>query len=186
MLAALRTRVGSDLDRVDVLRSDLNEPISLGHPVDAVFSVATLHWLPDHARVFRHIARTLRRGGQFVSECGGEGNIATVSAALTAILGDTVAKAMWNFAEPESTRARLEQAGFTDVEVDLAPDLVAFADTALLETYLETVVLGSHLEGIPTTQRAALAKRVAAHLPQLELDYVRLRIKARKRVNTAD
>jgi len=77
----------------------------------------------------------------------------------------------------------LEGAGFTDIEVDLAPDLISFSDTRLLETYLQTVVLGSHLHGIDKTQRAVIVNLVAARLPRRELDYVRLRIKARKRAD---
>ena len=78
MLAQLRTRLANDLDRVEVVHADLRKLLPLNKPVDAVLSVATLHWLPDHARLFTDIASMLRPGGQFVAEAGGHGNITTV------------------------------------------------------------------------------------------------------------
>ena len=88
MLAQLRERLAGQLDRVQVLQADLREPLPVLEPVDAVLSVATLHWLPDHAQVFRSLAGILRPGGQFVAEAGGAGNIASVRAALAELGAD--------------------------------------------------------------------------------------------------
>lgn len=57
-------------------------------PFDAVFSNAALHWMLDAEGVARAIARVLRRGGRFVAELGGRGNIRTIVAAIE----DTVAR----------------------------------------------------------------------------------------------
>ena len=110
MLSALRARLGSDADRVQVLKADLSRSLPLDDPVDAVVSVATLHWLPDHSAVFRHIADALRPGGQLVAEFGGYGNIATVTAALADVLGSEMPADVWNFPGPDETRRRLEAA----------------------------------------------------------------------------
>ena len=56
-------------------------------PFDAVFSNAVLHWVKDAEGAVASIARALRPGGRFVAEFGGKGNIATVQAALRAVLG---------------------------------------------------------------------------------------------------
>jgi trans-aconitate methyltransferase len=56
-------------------------------PFDAVFSNAALHWVKDADGAVASIARALRPGGRFVAELGGKGNIATVQAALRAVLG---------------------------------------------------------------------------------------------------
>jgi SAM-dependent methyltransferase len=56
-------------------------------PFDAVFSNAALHWVKDAEAAVTSIARALRPGGRFVAEFGGKGNIATVLAALRAVLG---------------------------------------------------------------------------------------------------
>jgi trans-aconitate methyltransferase len=56
-------------------------------PFDAVFSNAVLHWVKDAEGAVASIARALRPGGRFVAEFGGKGNIASVQAALRAVLG---------------------------------------------------------------------------------------------------
>jgi ubiquinone/menaquinone biosynthesis C-methylase UbiE len=53
---------------------------------DAVFSNAVLHWVRDHDAMLDQIHRVLRRGGRFVAEMGGHGNLAAVRVALTAVL----------------------------------------------------------------------------------------------------
>jgi trans-aconitate 2-methyltransferase len=56
-------------------------------PFDAIFSNAALHWVKDAEGAVRSIAKALRPGGRFVAEFGGRGNIASVQAALRAVLG---------------------------------------------------------------------------------------------------
>lgn len=54
----------------------------LGTDFDAVFTNATLHWVPDHAAVARSVFRALKPGGRFVGEFGGFGNVRQLEAAL--------------------------------------------------------------------------------------------------------
>ena len=49
---------------------------------DAVFSNATLHWITNPEPVVSSIANALRRGGRFVAEFGGKGNVAAFLSAL--------------------------------------------------------------------------------------------------------
>jgi trans-aconitate methyltransferase len=42
---------------------------------DAVFSNATLHWIHEPELVLQGVCRALRKGGRFVAELGGKGNI---------------------------------------------------------------------------------------------------------------
>ncbi len=56
--------------------------IGLDEPVDAVFSNAVLHWIPDVTPVIRGIAGVLRPGGRLVMEFGGAGNLARIVAAV--------------------------------------------------------------------------------------------------------
>jgi len=53
---------------------------------DAVFSNAALHWVRDHDAMMSEVRRVLKRGGRFVAEMGGHGNIASISVALSAVL----------------------------------------------------------------------------------------------------
>jgi trans-aconitate 2-methyltransferase len=181
MLAQLRSRLAGELGRVEIVQADVREPAPAGlaghPPVDAVLSVATLHWLPDHAVVFRTVAGLLKPGGQFVAEAGGAGNIASVVAALRE-LGADDGTGIWNFADVPETTARLEQAGFTGIEVRLQPDPARLEPGGQLEAYLATVVLGAHLRDLPPAERAPFVRAVAARLPGPVVDYVRLQIRA--------
>jgi trans-aconitate methyltransferase len=58
----------------------------LDQPVDAVFSNAVLHWVPEAGRVIGCIAAALKPGGRFVMEMGGRGNIANIVGALHIVL----------------------------------------------------------------------------------------------------
>ena len=55
MVALARERLG---DRADVWRQDVLD-LDLDEPVDAVVSTATLHWVPDHDRLWRRLAGAL-------------------------------------------------------------------------------------------------------------------------------
>lgn len=146
--------------------------------VDAVLSVAVLHWIEDHQRVFDNFAAALRPGGRLALEFGGQGNIASVDAALADILGDP--PRTWNFASPTETAERLEKAGFVDVDARLRPDQARFAEPDALHSYLETVVLGAHLARLGVDERAAFVHEVARRLPEPAIDYVRLEATARR------
>ena len=64
------------------------EAFTLDAPVDAVFSNAALHWMPQVAAVAACVARVLVPGGRFVAEMGGKGNVALVLAALRQALAE--------------------------------------------------------------------------------------------------
>jgi trans-aconitate 2-methyltransferase len=180
MLARLSERLtGTSPDRLTVLRADLTALLELDRPVDAAFSVATLHWLPDHAAVFRSLAGVLRPGGMLRAEWGGAGNCANVETAL-ASLGLPPLNAACNFGTAAETAGRLTAAGFTDVDVAHVPDPARLQPGAQLEAFLATVVLGSVLESLPAAERAEAVRQVAARLPEPTVDYMRLQASARK------
>ncbi len=68
-------REALDGERVTVFRADLAE-LELDEPVDAVFSNAVFHWIPDHDRLFERMHAALRPGGRLMAQCGAEGNVA--------------------------------------------------------------------------------------------------------------
>ncbi len=55
---------------------------------DAVFSNATLHWIPEADTVINCIAQSLKTGGRFVAEFGGKGNVQAITTALSQVLRD--------------------------------------------------------------------------------------------------
>jgi SAM-dependent methyltransferase len=54
-------------------------------PFDAVFSNAVLHWVKPPEEAIACVRRALKRGGRFVAEFGGRGNVAAIVSALDAV-----------------------------------------------------------------------------------------------------
>lgn len=178
MVEAARERLARFGDRVSYAVADLGSPLPLAPAsVGAILSTATFHWVADHDALFRNLARVVRPGGRLVAQCGGAGNIRTVLAVLPEV-GDGW-RGPWTFATPDETRARLEAAGFTDIETWLNDELEPFEPGAPFREYLRTVVLGAHLERLPDeAAREAFVDAVAERLPAAQIDYVRLNILA--------
>jgi trans-aconitate 2-methyltransferase len=177
MLSELRRRLANDLDRVTVVQADLREPLCLDRAVDAAVSVATLHWLPDHAAVFRNVAAVLRPGGQLIAEGGGYGNIVKFRTALREVSGADGGE-IWNFADVQQTTQHLREAGFTDVDVRLVPDPARLQRGEQLEAFIATVMLGAQLRDMSNEDRRPFVHEVAQSLPEPVIDYVRLQISA--------
>ncbi len=183
MVARAREELGGD---ADVRQADLAQlRLAPGEQVDAIFSNATFHWLPDHDALFAALAAALRAGGRMSVQCGGEGNVAGVhaaalQAAADCALGDRFAgwPRPWNFAGPEQTEARLRAAGFADVRCWLQAWPVTPDEP---RAYLETVCLGPHLERLADDERGRFLDAVMARLGERPLlDYVRLNVVARR------
>lgn len=173
-------------ERAELLRADLSrttgEPgsLALPEPVDAVMSVAALHWIPDHALVFRTVADALGPGGRFVVDAGGAGNIARFDAALDRVLGapeDDGPENPWTFATAGDTAALLTDAGFVDVRARLREAPVRLPEEAF-PAYVATVMLGKHLEGLDAQQGAELVREVVEAVGEPVVDYVRLEFEA--------
>jgi trans-aconitate 2-methyltransferase len=180
MIAKARERLG---DGATYLVSDLSE-LELPNPVDLVFSTATFHWIVDHDRLFTHLRRCLAPGGRLVAQCGGEGNVARHAEAIAAVVARPEyaphfagMEAMWNFAAPRPTEARLRSAGFAEARCWLEPKPYEPVDPL---RFTMTVTLGPHLARLPEQLRQPFAEAVLAWGEQpLVLDYVRLNIEAR-------
>jgi trans-aconitate 2-methyltransferase len=90
----------------------------------------------------------------------------------------TEAEALWNFARPEETEARLREAGFEQVRCWLQPKPVTPARP--LE-FITTVTLGPILAQLPDDLKRPFAEAVLEiEEKPLTLDYVRLNIEARR------
>jgi trans-aconitate 2-methyltransferase len=178
MIDEARRRLGSG-PHVEYVVADLSRPLPLSSPVDAVFSTATFHWIPDHQALFENLAAVLRPGGRLCAQCGGHGNVASVREAVRAV--DPSLAWNKNFATPEETERRLARAGFVEAHAWLHPEPTPLEQGEPLETFMRTVILGEVLGQVPEAQRASFVRDVAARLPRPEIDYVRLNIDARKR-----
>ena len=181
MVDAARDRLARFGDRVSYLVADLGAPIPIAVPVDAILSTATFHWVPDHDALFANLAAVVRHGGYLVAQCGGVGNIANVQAALAAISDDWLGTV--HFETPMATTARLDAAGFVDIECWLTDEPTRFEAGEPFETYLRTVVLGGHLERLPADEHDAFVKAAADAIGEPVIEYVRLNIVARRSVS---
>lgn len=86
-------------------------------PYDAVFSNATLHWIPEADAVVRCIYKSLKRGGRFVAEFGGKGNVKAITEALYNVLKENGIPSPeqfspWYFPSISEYTTCLEQHGF--------------------------------------------------------------------------
>ncbi|MFZ0384569.1 MAG: methyltransferase domain-containing protein [Solirubrobacteraceae bacterium] len=171
-------------DRATVSCQDLVE-LELPEPVDLVFSNATFHWIQDHDALFAALHRNLKPGGRLVAQCGGKGNIERFRK-----LADELARSpawvqyfdgwsgVWNYATAEETAARLERAGFADVNTWLQDRPTELTDG---RAFISTVCLVRHLDRIPAGRRDAFVDDVLAGYGEpIVLDYVRLNMAARR------
>ncbi len=179
MLEGARGRLRRFGDRVEFVLADLALPLPLDRPVDAILSTATFHWVRDHDALFHNLAAVLRPGGALGAQCGGAGNIETIARTLRDLGAEPYGSKV--YATPEETSARLVAAGFTEVECWLQAEPTPFATREDLETYLRTIILGDHVEAMAPDDARAFARSVAERMPGLEIDYVRLNIRARRR-----
>ena len=179
MLDEARHRLAQFGDRVEYVQADLGQPLPMDGRVDAILSTATFHWVPDHAALFRNLAAVTRPGGRLVAQCGGAGNIEGLRR-VTRTVGDGFDPPRM-FATPLDTAARLEAAGFGQVEVWLTDEPTRFEPGAPLETFLETVCLREHVARLAPETRSAFVREVARRMPEPVLDYVRLNILATRR-----
>jgi len=186
MVEVARRRFAGD-PRVRIEQRDILD-LEVDEPGDVIFSTATFHWIKDHERLFDRLAHALKPGGRLVAQCGGRGNITRTLAVTERVMSEdrfreffTVWEESWHFPDPETTRARLESAGFEDIETWLHDEHVEFGSVEELARFLKTVVLRSHLAVLPESERDRFAAAVAERLAQkglLVVDYVRLNMLA--------
>jgi trans-aconitate methyltransferase len=168
------------------------EDFRFDEPLDAVFSNAALHWVLDYRAAAKSIFGALRRGGRFVAEMGGKGNIEKIRTALLQVLADegfqlNAVTEVWYFPSPAEYAAVLEEAGFTvnalhyyTRKTELASSERGIADWLLM--------FGQpFFTGIPPEKVWSIAEKVQELLrPELfengkwYADYVRLRFTASK------
>jgi trans-aconitate methyltransferase len=155
---------------------------------DAVFSNAAMHWMRDSDGVIAGVARSLRRGGRFVAEFGGFGNVASIVVAMLAVLArrgiDGRQLHPWYFPTPEEYGRKLEAHGFQVDRIELVPrpTLLPTDMAGWLDTFARPF-----LRELPP-EDAAAARDEAVDLLAAALrdedgrwiaDYVRLRFSAR-------
>ena len=192
MLESARENLEPDFHgRVEYVRVDLLD-LAQRDVADLVFSTATFHWLPDHARLFRNLVAALRPGGRLTAQFGGKGNLARARSRAERILAEPSFRPFfegwsgpWHYPDAQVTAERLRQAGFQDVRTRLFPEPTTFPDADAFRQFITAVVFRVHLQRIvdPRLREEFLDRCVAAAAgddPPYTLDYWRLNAGGRK------
>jgi trans-aconitate 2-methyltransferase len=170
-------------DQVKLCVGDLLE-LHLDEPVDAAFSNATFHWVPDHEVLFSRLREAMKPGAPLVAQCGGEGNVVEFAAAIEEVsaLPEFAAafrgfSTPYNFAGPAVTEERLRASGFDKTRCWLEDRRVEPEDP---RAFGAAAGLAPHLERLPEEQRDAFIDAVMERLDKpIVYRYVRLNIDAR-------
>jgi trans-aconitate 2-methyltransferase len=168
--------------RATILCQDL-VALDLPEPVDVAFSNATFHWIKDHDALFASLHRVMKPGARLLAQCGGRGNIDSFRRLADEVAGEepfaryfTDWQRPWNYAGDAETAARLERAGFAEIECWLEPKPVTPPEP---RAFVKTVCLVRHLDPLPGQQRDSFIDRVLVRAGDpLILEYVRLNMAA--------
>jgi trans-aconitate methyltransferase len=187
MVAAARRR-GLEARVLDA--SDLVDAADLHGRFDAVFSNAALHWMHPMDAVARGVALSLKPGGRFVAEFGGQGNVARIRDAIHRALEHRGIPAAevdpWHFPSADEYSALLTAAGF-DIEsmerferpTELSSGIARWIES-VARPFLNAVaadVRSEFLEDVEMRLEGTLRRSDGSWWA----DYVRLRVRAVRR-----
>jgi trans-aconitate 2-methyltransferase len=186
MIASLRKAIDErEETRVTPLHASLTD-FTLPEPVDAVFSNAVFHWIPDDAALFGCLFRATKPGGRLRAQCGGFGNNRNVLEAVAAVrTRDEFARHLGEFADskkyrtPAEATAALEAAGWTNARASLFDAPIPFDDHPGAALYVKTILLRDHVARLPIELQdaycmAVVEETVRRHGEPYVADYVRL------------
>jgi trans-aconitate methyltransferase len=152
---------------------------------ELVFSNAALHWMTRPDEVIAGMYRALKPGGELVAELGGAGNVASVVDALGQELAsrNLPPPQPWYFPSAGEYASKLERAGFRvefvahfDRPTPLPGDVLDW-----IATFGERFTSVVPPSGRPAFLAAVRDRLAPRHPEQWVLDYVRLRVRARKK-----
>ena len=188
MVNTVRHRLHDRLDRVEFHQADLTN-LKLQRQVDGVFSNAVFHWVPDHDSLFRSLFAAIKPGGWLVAQFGGGGNLARLKRRVSIMRSDEPFRRylehfdeVAHYEAVEPTVARMNTAGFTNIEAALHPEPASFPDATTYKNFVRSVNLHRYIAKFPPEVEEDFVERLAAQAskddPPYTLDYVRLTVRA--------
>lgn len=198
-----------DFSNILFIKSDLSE-VKLPEKIDLIFSNVAIHWILDHEKLFTNFWNLLKPGGELLIQCGGKGNLGTIPNILEKIRKSNNFihyfknwKIPWNFASSTDTIKILEKTGFKDVQASLTERTAKFGNFQEYILFMKTVVMKPYLSYLSYLSVADNNNKLknlfideflnelyinnkkdkntnGKQDIDLELDYVRLNITARK------
>lgn len=181
MISVAKAKINTEYPNVEFVLHDLKDPFRVEPNFDLIFSVATFHWIHDHERIFANLAGIMTGKGVFLADFGGKGNIASITDAISKILGPTPADLIWNFADVSQTEYALVKAGFDVREVSLIEDPAYFDSKQEFRDFISTLILGAHMSMVHEDEREDFVSNVVSLLSQRRVDYVRIKVDAVKK-----
>ncbi|KAI2510673.1 Methyltransferase type 11 [Fragilaria crotonensis] len=166
------------LTNVDFKHADARTFTLPEGPVDAIFSNAALHWVPEAERCIVRMAAALRPKGRLVVEFGGKNNIHEIASFLDRTCGKD--KNPWYYPSIGEYATLLEKHGIEVVSAELYDRPTPLIGEDGLRNWI-SMFAGPYLESI--TDREELFRQADAELrPKLHngdrwvADYRRIRI----------
>ena len=139
---------------------------TLPEPVDAVFSNAVFHWIPDDDTLFGCLYRAAKPGGRLRAQCGGYGNNAHVLEAVAAVREQArfephlqASATARSTARPRLRRRRSRSAGWRDVRASLFESPMPFEDRDEAALYVRTILLRDHVARMPEADGIAYRRQ---------------------------
>lgn len=164
------------------------ENLTFNNEFDAVFSNAALHWMTDSKAVIKGVHNSLKKGGRFVGEFGGKGNVGALVTAMERVFLRNSEfghfRNPWFFPSTEEYKAQLEQCGFQVSHIELIPRPTPL-DSGVRE-WLKifsngiTSQLNEKQKGNFLAEVEELVKSSLLHGERWVADYIRLRFVAHK------
>jgi len=155
---------------------------------DAVFSNAMLHWVKDARSAVQNIGKSLKRGGRFVCEFGGEGNAYHLVSAMEKVFANHpefgVFDNPWYFPSIEAYTTLLESEGFKVEYMEIIPRPTPMDDIMhWLDIFANGVtehLTPEQFETFKVECRDILKEKIYSEKEGWMLDYKRLRVRAVK------
>ena len=157
---------------------------------DAVFSNAVLHWVKESEAAVENINKVLKRGGRFVGEFGGYGNVEHIVNAIEKTFLNHpeygTFNSPWYFPKVQEYKKLLETHGFSVEYCELVPRPTPIDDiTNWLEIFANGIV-----EHLSTEQKKEFVKETRERLSSAlynpktgwYADYIRIRFRATKSI----
>lgn len=160
------------------------------HQFDAIFSNATLHWIPEAEQVVTQIAQALKPGGRFIAEFGGWGNVAGIIATTRQAIknaGYEDIEPGWNFPSIGTYASLLEKHNLSVHSAALFERPTRLEGEQGFQNWLQMFAVEQLFHKVPEQARAQIIQQTA-ELARPSMyrdnvwiaDYVRLRIVASK------
>ena len=181
MLEQARRRLSRFGPRISYVLGDLSgelAELAAIAPFEAIVSTGTLHWVNDHAALYRRLFDVLVPGGSFVAQCGGEGSIHAVRLALDELGIEW--RGFNRYAGAAESARWLTDAGFCDVWTWLSSEPVEFDEQEALVDYLLGGVLAPYIAHCQADEQRRIAEAIVGRLESRVLEFVRLNVLARR------